>query len=67
MRFLFRVVSEAADIARDVIEMLVGIVVGSVLLLATAALRLLVYVIIVVPAMMLLYWVYGMIFHRPLF
>jgi hypothetical protein len=67
MRFLFRVVSEVAGTAKDFIEIVVAGVVGVVLVLATVALRVLVSVIIVAPAVMLLNWVYGLIFHRPLF
>lgn len=64
MRFLFRVVSEAADTARDILEMVVGAVVGTVLFLAILALRMLVYIITVAIALALIYWVYSLIPHH---
>ncbi len=67
MRFLLRVVSEAVDIAKDFVEIVFAGVVGTVLVLATVALRVLVYVITVTIVAALLNWVYGLIFHRPLF
>ena len=67
MRILFQVVSDAAEIVRGVIELVGGIVVELVGDLVTAALRLLVRVIIWSLVVMLLSWVYGLIFHRTLF
>jgi hypothetical protein len=67
MRFLLRVVSEVAGTAKDFIEIVVAGVVGIVLFLATVALRLLVYLITMTIVVTLLNWVYGLIFHRPLF
>ena len=63
MRFLFRVVSEVAGTAKDFIEIVVAGVVGTVLIVVTAALRLLVRLIIVAIVLTLMYWVYGL-FHR---
>jgi hypothetical protein len=64
MRFLFRVVSEVAGTAKDFIEIVVAGVVGTVLIVVTAALRLFVRLIIVFLVLLFIYWVYGLIPHH---